>query len=271
MTQLQRLDCSGNLFGVDEVRAFQPGLQANRTLRELNLSSCSIRTEIFRLIVDALVCNAIIKVLNFTRNDISYPGLADVVRLFESTQITRIAFCWNYSVFSNDDATQCFVTALQHKKSTLQELRILKRDLPEGSRDAICADIRSSLIRNKQLNRVDLFFLALRPPPQQSQQRQRQQQQSGAATSMMRKISLKEITKFAAVSNKAGASALFKLYFFSPSPTTHGAGAGGAAANVHVAISRKGSSASNSRTQASSSASESTNSNPQSTSKRQRL
>jgi Leucine Rich repeat len=42
MPQLNRLDCSHSVLGVEGVRAFQPALQTNRTLKQLHLGGCSL-------------------------------------------------------------------------------------------------------------------------------------------------------------------------------------------------------------------------------------
>jgi hypothetical protein len=110
--------------------------------------------------------------------------------------------CFNDDVFFNDSgATRHFVTTLQQKKSSVEELPGIV--LPFCSRAENYASINNSLTRNKQLNRVDLL---LAPPPQQ------QQQQRNSATTMMLKISHKAITTFALVRGNAGASAIFNLF-----------------------------------------------------------
>jgi hypothetical protein len=60
MTQLRRIHFSGDLRGAEGVRAFQPGLQVNRTLRELDLRMCFIRDDGVRLLADALDGNTTI-------------------------------------------------------------------------------------------------------------------------------------------------------------------------------------------------------------------
>jgi hypothetical protein len=55
MAQLECLDCSFSRLGVGGVRAFQPALRANRTLKQLHLDKCSLGDEGIRFIADALV------------------------------------------------------------------------------------------------------------------------------------------------------------------------------------------------------------------------
>lgn len=70
MPQLQRLDCSYNNrnLRVEAVRAFQPALQENRTLRELDLSQCGFGDDVIRLISDSLVGNTTMEALNISDN-----------------------------------------------------------------------------------------------------------------------------------------------------------------------------------------------------------
>jgi hypothetical protein len=88
------------------------------------------------------------------------------------------------------DATQHFVSTLQHEMSTVQETPgIYEAGFPEvaGSAVSSYATIKNSLSRNRQLNHVAALLSAppLPPPPQQQQQQQEQQQRqprSSAAT-----------------------------------------------------------------------------------------
>jgi hypothetical protein len=126
-----------------------------------------------------------------------------------STRIKAIElFWWNRDIFNDIQATQHFVSTLQHKISSVQKLPLTSPyHFPKDSRDAIYASIKCSLIRNHQVNRVALLLV---PPPPTPHLQQQQQQH---ATGMMLKISHKAITKFATVgSNNAGTSAIFKLF-----------------------------------------------------------
>jgi hypothetical protein len=198
--QLQRLDCSLCSLRVEGIRAFQPALQANRTLKELDLFACDIRDEGIHLIADGLVGNTTMESLDISSNynGITSVGLADITRLLVSTQLKRIDLGYNRGMFNDEDAIQHFVTTLQRKKSRVQELPLINNDILP----AVYASIKNSLIRNRQLNRVNLL---LAPPPQQ------QQQQRNAGT-MMLKLWHKAVTKFAMVPNNAGASAIFTLF-----------------------------------------------------------
>jgi hypothetical protein len=73
--QLQRLNCTERFLGVDGVRAFQPGLQADRTLKQLILSACGLKDEEIRLIADALVGNTTMELLDVTHNRLTSNGL----------------------------------------------------------------------------------------------------------------------------------------------------------------------------------------------------
>jgi Leucine Rich repeat len=73
------------------VRAIQPGLQVNRTLRELDLSSCGIGDDGIRLIADALVGNTTMDSLHISYNPITSVALDDITRMIESTQLKTIS------------------------------------------------------------------------------------------------------------------------------------------------------------------------------------
>jgi Leucine Rich repeat len=178
MSQLQRLLLIDGNLGVEGVRAFQPALQANRTLKELDLSYCQLGDDGLHLLADALVGNAIMEFLNIIYIRITCVGLDNVTRMIESTQLKTIGFGINAGIFNDRDATQRFVSTLQQKKSSVQELPRVKDYFPEHSRDTRYASIHNSLLRNQQLNRVALLLVP--PPPLQQQPH---------ATIMMPKIS----------------------------------------------------------------------------------
>jgi Ran GTPase-activating protein (RanGAP) involved in mRNA processing and transport len=134
MPQLQRLDCYGNRLRVEGVRAFQTTLQANRTLKQLNLAACWLEDAGICLLADALVGNTIIEVLNISQNKTTSVGLADIARLLESTHIQWMDFGFNSGLFNDADATQHFVTTLQHKITSVQELLRLERHELPGER-----------------------------------------------------------------------------------------------------------------------------------------
>jgi Ran GTPase-activating protein (RanGAP) involved in mRNA processing and transport len=92
MPQLQRLGCQYSNLTAEGVRAFQPALQANRTLKELDLRGCDIGDEGIRLLADALAGNRIMEVLDISGNDITSDGLDDITRIIESTQVKTLRF-----------------------------------------------------------------------------------------------------------------------------------------------------------------------------------
>jgi Leucine Rich repeat len=124
MTQLQLLQCSGRHLGVEGVRAFQPGLRSNQSLRELSLARCGIGGDDgIRIIADSLVGNTIMNVLNISYNNITPTGLDDITRLLESTRIKKIALSGNAGIFRNEASTQRFARSLS-RLEFLKELRL---------------------------------------------------------------------------------------------------------------------------------------------------
>jgi Leucine Rich repeat len=211
MAQLHRFSFHGYpIRDLEVVRAMQPGLFQNanhRTLKELNLSHCYMGDEGIHLIVDALVGNTIMDAVDLSYNAITDVGLVDITRLLESTRLKTIALWGNGEMFRSDEAvTQYFVTTLHQKKSNVEEL--LGLNIYDFAR-ATFSVINASLMRNQQMNRVDLV---LAPPPSlQQQQRTR-----------MVKVSHMAIAKFAAataipavddniIAAVSAANALFKL------------------------------------------------------------
>jgi hypothetical protein len=94
-----------------------------------------------------------------------------MTRLLELTQLKTIALWGNDHLFQDDkDDTQHFVTTLQHKNCSVQQLPgLVFRDRPEAVQDlpatiraAASESINNSLARNQQLNRVNLLLLARR-------------------------------------------------------------------------------------------------------------
>jgi hypothetical protein len=224
MPQLQRLDLYGNNhLGVEGVRALQPALRVNRTLKRLTLGWCLLGDDGFRLVADALVGNTTLDLLNVRSDNITSAGLGDITRMIELTQLQTIDLFWNNEgIFNNQDATQYFVSALQQKKSNVQELPGIEYCNFSGDNAiniATVTNIQSSLTRNQQLNRVALLLVPPPPPPPLQRQRQRQQQQQQHATSrMMLRMAHKAIAKFATVGsdNNAGTTAIFKLFQLRP-------------------------------------------------------
>jgi Ran GTPase-activating protein (RanGAP) involved in mRNA processing and transport len=165
MPQLQKLDCCLSALNVEGVRALQPGLRSNRSLKKLDLEYCRLGDEGIRINADALVGNTRIESLDVNNNEITSKGLTAITRLLDSTQLQTIAFVdCNRHVFEDTDATQHFVTTLQQRNSSLQVLpSITPHDFPEDDSEqrqaATCASINESLTRNQQLHRVNKLTL----------------------------------------------------------------------------------------------------------------
>jgi Leucine Rich repeat len=132
-----------DIFGNEaSTRQFAHVLSRHEFLKELNLCGSLIRDEGIRIIVDGLVGNnTFMQVLDIRSSGIS--------------RLQSIYFLGNnQTVFHDIDATQRFVTALQHKRSSVQELPEIDEDcFPEDGR-ATANIINNSLTRNRQLNRT---------------------------------------------------------------------------------------------------------------------
>jgi Leucine Rich repeat len=146
-------------------RDFARILSRHGFLKVLCLSCCELGDKGILIIANALDGNTIMDMLDIGGNDITSVGLANITRLLVSTQLKTITVVQLYDeVFNDEEATQHFVTTLQHKKSSVQEiLGIVPYDLPGDEDDQIAtlASIRNSLTRNQQLNRVDLLLAPL--------------------------------------------------------------------------------------------------------------
>jgi Leucine Rich repeat len=219
MSKLQNLDCHCRQLDVEGVlRAFQPALRANRTLKQLHLGRCELADDGIHLIADALVGNTTMEVLNIRDNNITFAGLDGILRIIESMPRLKMITFWQsgLGIFNDPETTQQFVSTLQQKKSSVQELPLLRPYHFPGDKDRYIPTFAS--IQNS-LNNVALILVPLPPPPPPPPpplQRRRRQQQH-ATSSMMLKISHRAVTKFAAVPNKnAGASAIFKLFTARP-------------------------------------------------------
>jgi hypothetical protein len=199
MPQLQRLGCYHNRLFLEGLRAMQPALRANRTLKQLHLFEGHLDDECIRLLGDALVGNTTIELVDVAANvPLTSNCLGDITRLLESTRLKTMLLFWNSRVFKDEAATQKFVSALQHKNSTLQDLPYISyHNLPgddEDSQNVILARINFCLTRNRQLNLVNLLLAP--PPPSQHHHHQQQQHWNAAATRLMLTVSHKTITKF---------------------------------------------------------------------------
>jgi Leucine Rich repeat len=119
--QLQRLDCIYSRLGAEGVRALQPALQENRTLRKLNLTCCRLEDDGIRIIADSLVGNTIMDVLDIGWNDITSGGLADITRILESIRLKTIRLTSNNRLFGHEVSTQRFTRVLS-RHEFLKEL-----------------------------------------------------------------------------------------------------------------------------------------------------
>jgi Leucine Rich repeat len=203
----------------DATRRFARVVSRKTSLKELNIAGCQLGNVGIRIIVDALVGNTTMYILDIGSNKISFQRLDDITRLLVSTQLQTINLSWNQDIFKDKTATEHFVTTLQQKKSSLQDLPIdCIFDFPGryDQRSVIVASIQSCLTRNQQLNRVGALFLLppsppLPPPPPLLHQQQ--QQHATTTHSRVLKISHQAITKLAANNSNAQvvASAIFQL------------------------------------------------------------
>jgi hypothetical protein len=107
---------------VEAIRAMQPGLRANRTLRELCLAFCDLDEERLRLLADALVGNTSLDVLDLYGNQqFTSNGAADVTRLVQFTQLKNIDAAGNSSLFADKDAVESFISVLQQHNTSLEQ------------------------------------------------------------------------------------------------------------------------------------------------------
>jgi Leucine Rich repeat len=200
MPQLQSLNLYCTRLRLATIHAFQPALRANRTLKELHLGSCDLGADGIRLLADTLVGNNTLELLNVRNNNITSACLVDITRMIESTQLKNIDFFFHRNnIFYDEAAIQDFVSALQQKNSSVQEMPM--------STEATRASINNSLARNRQLNHVALLLVPQPPLPPSLQYHRN-------AGTIMLQISHYAIAKFAGtvVPNNAGASAIFKLF-----------------------------------------------------------
>jgi hypothetical protein len=161
-----------------------------------------------------------LELLDINGNRVTSTGLVDITRMIKSAQLKTIRIFGNESIFNDQDATQHFVSTLEQKKSSVEDMpHVLDYYFyPEFRHRTICASIRSSLTRNQQLNRVVALLLVPQLPTPQQQQ--------GATTSMMlyKILAHKAIAKFATIgssninnnNNNGGASAIFQLFQVQP-------------------------------------------------------
>lgn len=111
MPNLQRLECSecDALHVLEGVRAFQPALQSNRTLRELILTFFFVDLEMMAfasLMLDALSGNTTMAdALNIRYNGITSTGLPQITTLLELTRLNKIDLEHNGGIFSDEAST----------------------------------------------------------------------------------------------------------------------------------------------------------------------
>jgi hypothetical protein len=116
MPQLHRLEL--NFYTSDGIRAMQPGLRTNRSLKILDLSCCAIDDKGLHLIVDALVGNTTIQVFSFAYTRVTSNSLDNITRLVASTRLKTIyAHGLNYDLFRDEHAVQRFTDALRRYSS----------------------------------------------------------------------------------------------------------------------------------------------------------
>jgi Leucine Rich repeat len=152
MPLLLRLDCSYNTnLQVTGVRALLPALQANRTLRELDLSFCLFADEGIRILADALAGNTTMEALKIDGNSITPIGLDDITRILESTQLKKITLWRNFGVFANAPATQRFASVLS-RHQFLKELDLAVCHLNDGGLHLIV----DGLVGNTIMEAVDI-------------------------------------------------------------------------------------------------------------------
>jgi hypothetical protein len=220
-TRLQNIDFGCN-FGIFKDAAsthrFARVLSRTESLKKLNICNCRVGDgRLIRIIVDALVGHTTMDTLDIRNNNITFRSLDDITRLLVSTQLKTIDLEWNLKIFNDKNATEHFVTTIQQKTPSVQNLLMEYLCIPRDndSRNTSVASIRSCLMRNQQLNRVNILWTT--PPQRQQQQQQHHHHQRNSGT-MMLKVSQRAITKLAAAdnhnhnNNAVGASAIFMLF-----------------------------------------------------------
>jgi Leucine Rich repeat len=170
-TRLMWINLSFNkmLDDINVTHRFFLALSRHEFLKELGLEYCRLGNEGIHHIAGHLADNAIMEALFIGYNRITSAGLADIIRMIESTQLQTIGLSGNRKIFHDEATTQHFVSTLRHARSSVQDFHSIdfSEDFSEGSEDATYARIENSLTRNQQLNRA--FNLLLAPPPQQQE------------------------------------------------------------------------------------------------------
>jgi hypothetical protein len=213
MPQLHRLRYSSSLT-VEGVRALQPGLRNNHTLKQLGLR-CAIGDAGIRLVADALVGNTTMLELDISSNRITCIGLDDITRLVESTRLQTINFEYN-NVFDGVDGFMR-LAAKVIKNTTIEQLQGIPK-YAGGMPHIIdlINTIQTIYPRNKCLNHVDLLLAPLSLPQHQPSPTGSSTATNAAAAAATARIWMKTcpmaIAKFAKVPKNAGATAIFKLF-----------------------------------------------------------
>jgi Leucine Rich repeat len=146
MPQLQRLSCSCTInLCMEGVRALQPGLRNNQTLKELNLFYCRIGDEGIRLIADALVGNTIIEVLDISSNYLSSKSLPNITRIIETTHLRKIMLANDDGVFDDNAATLNFAHSLS-RNQFLTLLRIFISSITSSTSRMIFQALESNTV-----------------------------------------------------------------------------------------------------------------------------
>jgi hypothetical protein len=231
MPRLQGLTVAG--MTVEAIRAFQPALRTNRTLKRLGLVLVGINSldEGVRLLADALVGNTTMESLDILLYRVSFNALDDITRMIESTRLQTIIFKCHDDVFDNDAVNKRFAAAVQKSPYMLE---LIVRGGGAVSIDKFTLDmIANCLVRNKCLKNVDLLLStppprprpAAMPPVPEAQRPPRQQQQprsngstttTTTTTTATAAVGMKTCHeaiahRFAKIPSQAGASAIFKL------------------------------------------------------------
>jgi hypothetical protein len=156
------------------IRAIQPGLRANRTLKELNLENCSIDEEGLRLVVDALVGNTTIEVLLLIGHEIpsNIASFVEFTRLVEFTQLKCLratALVMPHGDLHSYDAIgmdviKNFISGVLHQNTIIEHFELGLYDWREVSphREVTLA-MRAISERNVILNQANALLAPRQP------------------------------------------------------------------------------------------------------------
>jgi hypothetical protein len=101
-------------LNLETIRAFLPGLHANRQLKEVDCSYCDIEDEGLGLLTDALIIgNTTLESLIVSHGRITATGLIHIIRLLESTWLKNIGIQQNdFGMYHDKEMTRRFARAL---------------------------------------------------------------------------------------------------------------------------------------------------------------